>query len=167
MEVGFSRRDLPESGSYRNALERALKLLAAHPQSRREVAGRLERAGFPPEIVTQVENRLVELGLLEDGAYARGWAETAVGRRGLAPEAIREVLLEKGVEPEEIDRALEEIVGQTSATELAIAAGRRRLRELSRLDLRKAHRRLTGFLMSKGYEPEVVGEACRQLLGPA
>ncbi|MGH2707644.1 MAG: regulatory protein RecX [Actinomycetota bacterium] len=150
---------------YPNALERALKLLAAHSRSRREVAGRLERAGFPSEVVARVEDRLVELGLLEDRAYARDWAERAVARGGLAPEAVREVLLEKGVGAQEVDRALEEVVGQTCATELAIGAGRRRLRELSSLDPRQSHRRLAGFLMGKGYEPEVADEACRRLLG--
>jgi regulatory protein len=146
-------------------MELALKLLAAHSQSRREVAGRLERAGFPREIAAQVEDRLVSLGLLEDGAYAEDWAKRALVRRGLAPEAVRQALHDKGVESDDIDRALEEVIGQTSSTELAIAAGRRRLRELSGLDRRRGHRRLAGFLMRKGFEPEVVDEACQRLLG--
>lgn len=154
-----------ESDSYRSAMERALALLTARPRSRREVAGRLERAGFPCEVVARVEDRLVELGLLEDGAYAKNWAERAIARRGLAPEAVREALLDKGLEPAEIDRALEEVVGRTSPTELAVAAGRRRLKELSSLHPGQGQRRLAGFLMRQGYEPEVVDEACQRLLG--
>ena len=63
--------------------ERALGLLAVRPRSRRELERRLLQAGFEPEEVADVLERLERVGLIDDEAFARQVAEHALRRPAL------------------------------------------------------------------------------------
>lgn len=154
---------LPADVEYDKALDRALRLLARRPYSRWEVRTRLERMGVAAEVADKVDARLVELGVLDDPAFAEVWVDHARGR-GVGARAIRENLKAKGVPAETIDEAtsgLSREVEMMRALELA----QRRIRTYAGLTQRKAFGRLSRFLLSKGYDEELVLEVCRMAVG--
>ncbi len=130
--------------------DRALGLLAVRPRSRRELQGRLLRAGFERDEVQQELDRLSAVGLLDDRGFAEAFAEHAVGVRLSGRRAVASALAAKGVDRTTIDATLSGLEG--SEEDRALELARRRAPQLSGLAPEAAHRRLVGFLARRGYE---------------
>jgi Uncharacterized protein conserved in bacteria len=86
--------------------ERALRLLAVRPRTRRELESRLRHAGFEDAEVSSELDRLEEVGLLDDGAFARELADHHLKVRGSGRRAVAGALASKGVSRETIDATL-------------------------------------------------------------
>jgi regulatory protein len=153
---------LPAVVDYDRALDKALKLLTFRARSRHEIKDRLARAGFAQDVVERVDARLFELGLLDDPGFAKEFADQAMAR-GLSLQMVRHQLSTRGVAPEVVDVALaEEAWGDLDR---ALGLARRRAMTYGDLPKSTAFRRLAGYLAQKGYEEEVITEACYQVLG--
>jgi SOS response regulatory protein OraA/RecX len=105
--------------------ERALRLLASRPRARREVESRLRRAGFDAAEVTSELDRLEDVGLLDDGAFARELADHLTGR-GSARRAVAGALASKGVSRQTIEQTLAGLEGDESLRALEVATERAR-----------------------------------------
>ena len=143
--------------------ERALGLLAVRPRSRRELERRLLQARFEPEEVQDVLMRLEGVGLVDDEAFARQYAEHRFGSRKEGARAVVNGLRAAGIAPElalqASDQPLED--EEQRASDLAHArAGR-----LTGLEPAKAFSRLSSLLMRRGYGPETARSAARKALG--
>lgn len=163
------------------ALEAAAGFLEARSRSVAEVRRRLTRAGFRADLVEGAIERLTELGMLDDEAFARAWVESRDRARPRGERAIREELRLKGVERAVIDGVLEarrEHVGDgTTATDAALtsvdllAAGRllaKHRRNLERVaDTRQRRQRAYALLARNGFDPETAADAVRSLVGDA
>jgi SOS response regulatory protein OraA/RecX len=90
------------------AIDAALGYLTARSRSVSEVTGFLHRKHFPPGVAAAAEARLTELGLLDDRALARSWAEEALGRRREARARVERALAARGVAPELVAEAIGE-----------------------------------------------------------
>ncbi|MDR3314159.1 MAG: recombination regulator RecX [Oscillospiraceae bacterium] len=92
-------------------LERAGYILAMREHGRLELRRKLlhprKKDVTPPpvDLVDTVLDRLEELGLLDDGRYARQAAEQLT-RKGLSATGVRRELLARGVEQEAVEAAL-------------------------------------------------------------
>lgn len=145
--------------------ERALGLLAVRARSRRELERRLLAAGFEQTEVDDSLERLERVGLVDDEAFSRQLAEHAFGNRGDGRRAVAGALAAKGVDPAVVTAVLDEMCGDEQDRADRLAASRTsRLRSLAP---EKAFQRLTGFLLRRGYGPEVARLAARRALGVA
>jgi len=68
--------DRGSRGKRKDIHERALGLLAVRQRSSRELERRLVQAGFEPEAVADELDRLEQVGLLDDEAFARAVVES-------------------------------------------------------------------------------------------
>ena len=89
-------------------LAAAARFLGVRPRSVAEVRRRLRSAGYAAELVERAVERLVELGFLDDAAFARAWVESRDRARPRGERALRLELRQKGVGREETDEALDE-----------------------------------------------------------
>lgn len=100
----------------------ALKLLAARPHFRAELAAKLARRGYPEEEVETALDRLTERGFLNDSAAAAGFVagrvEKGEGKRKVAAELRR-----RGASDEAVEAALADLPDDD--TEAALEAARR------------------------------------------
>lgn len=144
----------------RQAWEAGLRLLAAAPRTRREVALRLGRR-YPPETVERVLERLTAAGWLDDRAYAVGYVRSHpdYGSRRLLADLIR-----KGVDRETAAAAVASERGAEEAVEHARAVAEARLRRMTGVDRTTAARRLAGYLARRGFGPEAVRAAVQPLV---
>ncbi|TXN31534.1 regulatory protein RecX [Lacisediminihabitans profunda] len=113
-------------------------------------------------VLTELD-RLEAVGLLDDAALAETLVRTQHERKGLGRGALTAELRRRHIDQEHIDAALEQVDDddeQTRATELAV----KRASQLSSYDLETAKRRLTAFLMRKGYSSSVVRAATEEAL---
>jgi regulatory protein len=142
--------------------ERALRLLAVRPRSRRELGSRLRQAGFEAGEVSSELDRLEEVGLIDDGAFARELADHLTGR-GSARRAVAGALASKGVSRQTIEQTLAGLEGDESLRALEVAT--ERARRLTSLRPEVAYGRLVSFLARRGYDGGVSREAARAALG--
>jgi regulatory protein len=145
--------------------ERALRLLAVRPRSRRELELRLVRAGFDHSEVDEELGRLEAVGLVDDEAFAQQVVEHELTIRGSGRRAIVSRLAAKGVDRETIDLALAELPASADE-ERAAELARGRLGRLTGLAPEQAFARLVGFLARRGYDPQVARRVARQALDP-
>lgn len=88
--------------------EAAARFLEARSRSVQEVRRRLARAGYREELVEGAVERMLELGILDDEAFARAWVESRDRARPRGERAIRSELAQKGVDRASVDLVLAE-----------------------------------------------------------
>lgn len=160
--------DAPEArgitpGLRLSAVERAgLEAAAARKQIARDVFAMLDRRartradlhqrlvarGHQEQQVDQVLDRCVSEGLVDDLAFARGWAQAQLRRRGVGTRWLHARLRQLGVDEAHVRLVLEEIQAETDEVEQAVRAlATRRLD----LEVEAQRRRAFRFLQSRGF----------------
>ncbi len=127
-----------------------LNLLTTRVRTRAELAAELARRGFEDDVAAAVLERLVEVRLLDDAAFAEQWVDSRHRHRGLGRRALSQELRRRGVDTETADEAvagLDADAEREKARELV----RRRLPSLDRVEPPAAARRLVAMLARKGY----------------
>jgi regulatory protein len=127
-----------------------LRLLDSQPRTRAELATAMARRGVPPDAAVTVLDRFVEVGLIDDAAFARAWVDSRHRGRGLARRALASELRRRGVADEIAADALSR-VSTDDETVAAEALVRRRLRTMSGLPADVQLRRLVGMLNRRGF----------------
>lgn len=159
-----SNEELDSSDLQRDRAEKiSMRALTRRGQSRWELQRALAGHELDDEIVEAELDRLERVGLIDDAALAATLVRTRHERKGLGRSALTAELRIKHIEQQHIDAALEQVDDddeQSRATELAV----RRVPQLHSLDSETAKRRLTGFLMRKGYAGSVVRVAVDEAL---
>ncbi len=134
------------------AKDACLNLLAVRARSRAELEKRLGEKGFQLEVTAAALDRLAEVGLIDDTAFAEQWVHERHTYSGRGKRALQRELRDKGVAPAAAEDALAAVTDEAErarATDLV----RRKLTTLSRdLDRDKATRRLVGMLARRGYD---------------
>lgn len=140
--------------------DRALDALARRSRSRRDLERWLLQRQQAAADVAAALDRLESLGLLDDLAFARGFAQSRAVGRGFGARRIAAELARKGVARGIIDAALADLREEGGADEGASldAAAAKRARSLAKLAPEVARRRLVGWLVRRGFG---VGEASR------
>ena len=150
-------------GKRKDIHERALGLLAVRQRSRKELERRLVQAGFEAEAVTDELERLEQVGLIDDAAFATAVVESRIGVRGESRRAVGIKLQQAGVDREVALAALDQAPGDEQ--ERADRLAESRAARVSGLDPATGFARVSGFLMRRGYPPAVARQAARRALG--
>jgi regulatory protein len=152
-------------------LEAAARFLEPRARSVTEVRRRLTRAGYRADLVEAAITRMLELGMLDDEAFARAWVESRDRARPRGERAIRQELGLKGVDRSTIDLVLADrreaaagVPTDDGATVSPdrVAAARliaRNARSLARVaDSRQRRQRAYALLARNGFDPEICRE---------
>ena len=137
-----------------------LRLLSYRARSEREVRQRFQQRGASPELIDGAVARLKDRGLIDDGAFAQAWVDS---RRRASPRGDRLLQRElgaKGVARSTIDSVLS---ADSDAHALALAAATKKARALAAEAEPVFVRRLTDFLLRRGFDWEVVSSVVREL----
>jgi regulatory protein len=151
-----------EPKSPKSCQDRALGLLAVRPRSRRELERRLLQARFEPEEVREVLGRLERVGLVDDHAFARQYAEQRFGSRQEGRRAVVSGLRAAGISPQVAEATADGAPDEEEERAEALAAAR--VGRLRGVDAPKAFARLTSLLIRRGYGPEIARGAARKAL---
>ncbi|MEO0079149.1 MAG: RecX family transcriptional regulator [candidate division WOR-3 bacterium] len=145
--------ELIQKERLRKCQDYALLLLSYRARTKAELAGRLERKGYPKEVVSAVVGRLEELGLLDDAAFARAFTEDRINIGHKGKWRVRAELMKRGVDRKEIEAALKEAPDETEAARMVVQHYQSRYR---RLDPKTRKRRLYGLLARRGFSTETI-----------
>ncbi len=144
------------------AREIAIRRLSVRARSRKELAQDLKSRDIPSAAADQVLDRLAEVGLVDDAAFAQEWVDSR-GRRSGAGRLRQELRL-KGVAEEHIAEAIGDRgddADLTNARELAV----RKAASMNGLDRLVRQRRLTAFLGRRGFSSAVIRRVVGEVLG--
>jgi regulatory protein len=142
--------------------ERALGLLAVRPRSRRELERRLLAARFESEEIQEVLTRLERVGLVDDEAFARQYAEHRFGSRKEGSRGVEQGLRAAGIAPALAARVAEGTPDDDE--ERAAELARSRASRLRGIAPQRAFARLSSLLIRRGYSPEIARSAARKAL---
>jgi regulatory protein len=143
-----------------------LRQLALAPRSRAELLQKLAQRGCTPDVAGAVLDRMTEVGLVDDEAYALMLVRTQQAGRGLARRALARELRTKGIEAELADEALSSISDEDER-DRARALVDKKLRAMHGLGIEVQTRRLAGMLARKGYSSSVTYAVIRGAIAEA
>ena len=141
-----------------------LQLLTTRPRSRNELAEALRKRGIPEDVGELVLDRLGELGLVNDIAFAEAAVHSGHAHRGLGRRALNTDLRRRGV-PDEIAREAVATVRPTDEEQRARKLVRRKLRGNTVRDASTLARKLGAMLARKGYSEGLAWRVVRDELG--
>jgi regulatory protein len=145
-------------------LDAALRFLEARQRSTAEVRRRLLLHGYRTDLVDGAIERLLELGMLDDQAFAKAWVESRDRARPRGERALRSELAKKGVDRAIADEALadREVDRPNADADAALRLLRRHASALARVtDPRDRRNRAYALLARNGFDPEVASTAAR------
>jgi regulatory protein len=158
-------------------LEAAARFLEARSRSVTEVRRRLSSVGYRPDLVDGAIVRLLDVGVLDDEAFARAWVESRDRARPRGERAIRDELRLKGIDRTTMDLVLAERReavtpteddGEPPATADRTAAERligKHARALGRVvDPRQRRQRAYALLARNGFDPETCREVAAMVV---
>lgn len=143
-----------------------LRQLTNAPRSRSQLEAVLRKKDCPGEVAAAVLDRMEEVGLVDDTAYAGMLVRSQQAGRGLARRALAHELRRKGVDDVTAEAALRQLdpaAEEDRARELVA----KRLRSMSGLDPVVQTRRLAGLLARKGYGSEIAMRVVREAVRDA
>jgi SOS response regulatory protein OraA/RecX len=174
-------------------LAAAFRFLEARARSVAETRRRLSDAGYRTDLIDSAVARLLEIGLLDDEAFARHWIESRDRARPRGTIALKRELRLRGVDGAIVDAALDERRVESLAPGASGAAGAedcdegmdgraslgvdpdeaaarrlldRRRRDLDRVsDPRKRRARAYALLARNGFGPEIAARLASALDG--
>ena len=167
-------------------LNAAARFLEARSRSADEVRRHLIQAGYRAELVESAVARLLELGMLDDQAFARMWVESRDRARPRSESVLRRELAQKGIDRELTAEIMDERRDRPGTDDAGgadggrgdggrrhggpdmLAAARLLQKKASALarvaDPRERRRRAYALLARNGFDPDVCREAVNRSL---
>jgi regulatory protein len=142
----------------------ALRKLTAQARTRHELTVALRARNVPENAAIEALDRLGEVGLVDDAAFAEDWVTSRQQRRHRSRSALRHELQRKGVARELIDQALD-AVDSDAEYRAALDLARRKHATMSGLEPTVCYRRLAGTLARRGFGSATTAHVLREVLG--
>ncbi|MGA3029952.1 MAG: regulatory protein RecX [Candidatus Limnocylindrales bacterium] len=161
-------------------LNAAARFLELRSRSVQEVRRHLGTARYPDPLIEAAIARLLELGMLDDAAFARAWVESRDRARPRGAQALRRELALKGIDREvavgaladrdragadEADRDFLAVSADETAAERLLGKNRASLARIA--DPRVRRQRAYALLARNGFDPEVCREVSARIAEPA
>lgn len=147
---------------YFRGKEKAIRLLALRPRTRREVRDALTALGIDAPIRDGIVGELEELGLVDDERFAREFVRVRADVKSMGPHRLRYDLARRGVSAATVDSVVAEEIDPERQEAMARDLAARKLGGVV-VD-EGAVRRIAGLLRRKGYDYEIVNRIAYELL---
>jgi regulatory protein len=141
----------------------ALRKLTTRAYTRHELDQALQAKNVPASVREAVLNRLREVGLIDDAAFAMDWVTSRQRRRHLSRRALSRELEAKGVERDDIARALESVDPGAELMSARDVVERKRV-AVSGLARDVQYRRLAGALSRRGFDAAVIARVLTDVM---
>lgn len=141
------------------AKQSAYRFLSYRPRSISEVRRNLKKKEYDEGVIEQVIQRLLELNLLDDHAFADYWVEQRETFKPRSLIALRQELAQKGVNRTIIEEALADVDESAAAYRAAESRSRRWQHLPEETFLAKLQR----FLQGRGFNYAITRTVARQL----
>jgi Uncharacterized protein conserved in bacteria len=143
-----------------------LRQLAMAPRSRAQLEQKLAQRDCPADVAAAVLDRMSEVGLVDDEAYALMLVRSRQAGRGLAKGALARELRTNGIDDALAQQALASI-SEADEWDRARTLVDKKLRAMHGLGIEVQTRRLASMLARKGYSPSLTYAVIRDAIADA
>lgn len=153
---------LREESETRRATERALYILERRNHFRKELEEKLRRS-FSSTATQNAAERMIELGLVDDAAYARDFARRLLLRKGFSQQRVRMELCQRGLDRELAGEIAEELALEFAPdpTDKIVELLERKYPNAGQDE--KQHRRAVNALLRLGYRLSEIRQALSRM----
>ena len=146
--------------------QRALSFISRRYHSERELLIKLKSKRYDERLIKIVLADLKEKKFIDDKIFATHYIEEKSNRKKWGKNKIKAGLISKGVDSKIIDDLNSEFENNKSESELAYELAEKKLIQLRKrnLDKKKVYNRINNFLLTRGFEFDVIKEVCQRLL---
>lgn len=148
--------------TFQKAKQYCFLLLKFRMRSSKEIIARLRGKKFDDAVIAKTISFLKEKKLLDDEVFARVWIESRINKP-LGFALLKRELLAKGITVKIIDNVIAQLKCNYSEKTVVLETAKRRLSRLSQEDSLKAKKRVYGYLLRRGFSPEIVIEVLEGL----
>ena len=124
-------------------------------RSRKELEDRLRRKGIPPAAAATVLDRLTEVGLVDDRAYAAAFVASRQRTKPRGTRALAMELRQKGIADAIVQEVLADVADAEDPVDAATRAVAPKLRSLRGKPRDEVRRKAEQFLLRRGFGYDV------------
>lgn len=146
----------------KQAMTTVLRLLAATPKSRTELAGKLKRKGFDGALIKETLDELEEQGIVNDRVYARELTARFTQAKPSGRKKI-EFELKRHAVPEKIQEEVLEAITPENETERAREIARERWQRMEKQPPLKRKKKVYDFLVRRGFDFQITRDIIEEL----
>ena len=145
----------------RTPMDAALRFLGARARTVREIERHLDACEYGEVEVYETVERLKELGLVDDLAFANEFVRTRLATKPISRAHLREQLLAHETAQDAIDEALQQVDEETQQRS-AISVADKYARQYARLPQEERDEMVIRRLLSRGYSYDEARAALRE-----
>jgi len=147
----------------KKAKDAAFHYLSYRPRTVKEVRDKLREKGYEEELIEETIALLERLGLLDDRDFAARWVAERLRLKPRGRRVLFAELRQKGISREMAEEVLSEAFGDIDERALAADLLRKRAARYQNVEPRQAFRRMSDFLVRKGFGFEVAREVAQEM----
>lgn len=147
---------------FEKAKNYAFLLFKFRPRSEKELSQRLKNKKFDDRTIKDIVRFLKEKVFLDDSSFARAWIESRL-KKPFGLRRIRQELKLKGIDEQIITSHIAAAKKDYSEEEIVKKITKEKFSKVRNLEVDKAKRRIFSYLIRRGFSPDVVMDAIRQL----
>jgi regulatory protein len=146
----------------KRAKDRALNFLSYRDRSEKEIRTKLKDVGYEENIIDWVIGELQRLKFLDDQRFAQSYAQTQMITRPMGEYFLKRELKQKGLDADLIEQTVEKVYEEKDQLSIALELAQQRKKRYSNIDEMKAKKRVSDFLLRRGFSWEIVSEVLEQ-----
>ncbi len=147
--------------NFQKFYNRTLRFLSYRPRSEKEIIDFLKKKKVEPSIISKILKKLQEQNFINDEEFTKWWIEQRQGNKPRGIRVIKMELKQKGISDELITNYQLLITDQL---ELAKKALEKKVSTYRNLPREKAYRKLSQFLLRRGFDWETVKDVIDEVL---
>lgn len=151
-------QDILFSEERKRAKDRALRFLSYRDRSEKEIRTKLKQVGYDENIIEWVVGELKRLKFLDDQRFAQSFAQTQMITRPVGEYFLKRELKQKGLDEELIEQTVAKTYEEKDQVSVALELAQQRKKRYQNVDELKAKKRVSDFLLRRGFSWDVVAE---------
>jgi len=151
-----------QSHDAENARAYAFLLLKFRLRSENELKARLKQKGFSEELSQDTVNFLKDKAFIDDRVFAKGWVAARL-KRPFGIRRIKQELLGKGLDKQVIEDSLVQAKKDYNEGQIVNQLAQQRFSKLAGIEPQKAKARVYGYLLRRGFSPDIVTDIVKGL----
>lgn len=150
--------------TFEEARNYVFRLLKIRFRSEKEVRDKLQQKGFSQETIARTVGYFKELDLVNDRQFAQEWiASRLSSNKPFGIHRIRFELKEKGIGPDLIEEEFAQATADYCEEDVVFRLAQRQAAKCRNVGAPKRKQRVYGYLMRRGFNPQVVLKAIKNL----
>jgi regulatory protein len=151
-------------GEFEQAKTIAIKYVAYRDRSEKEVVNHLIKKDYSEATVKQTISELAALGYIDDERFSFNWGSLRANNKKLGKNRVLKELLEKGVDLQVAEQAVEKIYLNIDENLIAISIAKNKLASMQDRNSNQKFQTTAQYLDRQGFSQDVIERTLEQLI---